>query len=80
MYFYYLFVISRNGAKGLPGFQDIQGFFLGDDDKFVRGPRVASAVLCLFSAAVMTVSKTVLYCKSIRLRSRIICHAIVRNA
>ena len=66
MYIYYLFAIRKNGAKGLLNFQDLQGFLTGESNNSVRGPGVASAVLCLFSAAVMTVSKTILYCESMR--------------
>lgn len=63
MYIYYLTVVIRNGAQGIFSFRDLYEFFVGDVDKAIAGPGVAKAVLVLFSAAVMTVSKTVLYCE-----------------
>lgn len=63
MYIYYLTVIRKNGAKGVPSCRDMREFFLGANDKAISGPGVAAAVLVLFSAAVMTLSKTVLYCE-----------------
>ena len=65
MYIYYMYIIVNN--KSIPerlfSSRDLNGFILGETDKAVSGPGVAKAVLVLFSAAVMTVSKTVLYCK-----------------
>jgi hypothetical protein len=62
-YAYYLYAIYNAGAKDIFQFPDAKAFFVGDPSNVVRGPGVAKAVLCLFSAAVMTVSKTVLYCE-----------------
>ncbi|EHY54566.1 hypothetical protein HRR83_004313 [Exophiala dermatitidis] len=61
MYFYYLNAVFRNARSGMFSFRDIRGFFLGEEHRAVRGPGVAKAVVVLFSAAVMTLSKTVLY-------------------
>lgn len=63
MYIYYAIVIYKNSTRSLLSARDMKGFFLGEEDKSVRGPGVAKGVLYLFSAAVMTLSKTVLYCK-----------------
>ncbi|OCT53831.1 hypothetical protein CLCR_10635 [Cladophialophora carrionii] len=61
MYIYYFIAIYRNASGNLLATRSIQSFFLGEDENSVRGPGVAKAVLYLFSAAVMTFSKTVLY-------------------
>ncbi|OAL28403.1 hypothetical protein AYO22_02857 [Fonsecaea multimorphosa] len=61
MYAYYLVIILSNGPEGLLKCRTLQGFFLGERKKSVSGPGVATAVVVLFSAAVMTLSKTVLY-------------------
>jgi hypothetical protein len=63
MYIYYLTVIWKSPAKDLYAFQDVKTLFFGNQDKIVSSPGVAKAVLVLFSALVMTISKTVLYCK-----------------
>lgn len=63
MYIYYLAVIWKSAAKDLYGFRDAKTLFLGNQDKTVSGPGIAKAALVLFSALVMTISKTVLYCK-----------------
>jgi hypothetical protein len=63
MYIYYFVAIYRNASGNLLTTRSMKAFFLGDDDNSVRGPGVAKAVLYLFSAAVMTLSKTVLYCE-----------------
>ncbi|EXJ85575.1 hypothetical protein A1O1_05940 [Capronia coronata CBS 617.96] len=63
MYVYYLAVVfsNRAGAEGVFRSSNLHGFFVGETDKAITGPRVAKAVLVLYSAAVMTLSKTVLY-------------------
>ncbi|KAH0844164.1 hypothetical protein AYO21_02084 [Fonsecaea monophora] len=61
MYIYYLSTVLSNGTGGLLNCRSPQGFFLGERDKFISGPGVATAVVVLFSAAVMTLSKTILY-------------------
>ncbi|OQV03179.1 hypothetical protein CLAIMM_08257 [Cladophialophora immunda] len=61
MYIYYLSTILSIGTDGLLSCRTVHGFFLGERDKSVRGPGVATAVVVLFSAAVMTLSKTILY-------------------
>ncbi|KAJ9609163.1 hypothetical protein H2200_006935 [Cladophialophora chaetospira] len=61
MYIYYFSAIWRNASGQLLKARDVRGFFLGEEENSVRGPGVAKAVLYLFSAAVMTLSKTVLY-------------------
>lgn len=63
MYIYYLAVIWKSSAKDLYAFGDVKTLFLGSQDKTVSGNGIAKAVLVLFSALVMTISKTVLYCK-----------------
>lgn len=63
MYIYYLIVIWQSPAKDLYAFRDVETLFLGNRQKTVSGPGIAKAVLVLFSATVMTISKTVLYCK-----------------
>lgn len=63
MYLYYLKVVLSNASEGLFSFRSLTEFVVGDRDKTVSGPGVARAVIVLFSAAVMTLSKTVLYCK-----------------
>jgi hypothetical protein len=66
MALYYLYVLYRYGVqskaagKGAPKPSKIG--FLGEQ-RYIEGNRGALAVLVLFSAAVMTVSKTVLYCQ-----------------
>ncbi len=64
MYVYYLIAVWKNASGNLLKAQNIKGFLLGEEQNSVRGPGVAKAVLYLFSASVMTVSKTVLYCES----------------
>ncbi|EXJ92493.1 hypothetical protein A1O3_01045 [Capronia epimyces CBS 606.96] len=61
MYIYYLAVVFRNGAPGVLNFSDLNGLLVGKRDQAIAGPGVAKAVLVLFSATVMTLSKTVLY-------------------
>ncbi|EXJ70166.1 uncharacterized protein A1O5_06234 [Cladophialophora psammophila CBS 110553] len=61
MYVYYLSTVLSNSTEGLLNCRTLWGFFLGETDKSVSGPGVATAVVVLFSAAVMTLSKTVLY-------------------
>lgn len=67
MYLYYMSVIFRNGSGADRFFscQDLNGFFIGESHKSIHGPGVASGVLVLFSAAVLTLGKTLLYCESI---------------
>ena len=67
MYIYYLMAMWQSSVTGLYTFQDIKTLFLGNKQKTVTGPGIAKAVLVLFSATVMTISKTVLYCKFWRL-------------
>jgi hypothetical protein len=69
-YVYYLFVVSRYAvtattAAGRPSHEKGRKGFLWFllDDKAVAGRIGAAALLVAFSAAVMTVSKTILYCK-----------------
>jgi hypothetical protein len=62
-YLYILYVFGRQSAakgRGAPG-PRVAGF-LGEQ-RYVDGEKGALAVLVGFSAAVMTVSKTVLYCR-----------------
>jgi hypothetical protein len=63
MYLYYLIAIYRNVSGNLLHARDVHSFLRGDESTAARGPGVAHAVLYLFSAAVMTLSKTVLYCE-----------------
>lgn len=63
MYIYYLTVVIKSGAEKYFRAQSIDEFFLGSSENTVSGPGVARAVLMLFSTAVMTLSKTVLYCE-----------------
>ena len=63
MYFFYLAAIYVNGSGNFFQTRDVKSFFLGEERNSVSGPGVASGVLYLFSAAIMTLSKTVLYCK-----------------
>lgn len=66
MYVYYLYILYAFGkpakaqGRGAPKTSSIG--FLGEQ-RFVDGQQGAVAVLVAFSAAVMTVSKTVLYCE-----------------
>ncbi|KAJ9496887.1 hypothetical protein H2202_007664 [Exophiala xenobiotica] len=62
MYIYYLAIIIKSGADKYFTARSIDEFFVGSGEKTVSGPGVARAVLVLFSSAVMTLSKTVLYC------------------
>lgn len=64
MYIYYVVVVMRTSAKGLYAFSDVHTLVSGSRDTRVRAPGVAKAVIMLFSATVMTLSKTVLYCES----------------
>jgi hypothetical protein len=65
MYVYYLYILytvgkqSKAQGRGAPKVSNVG--FLGQQ-RFVDGQKGAVAVLVAFSAAVMTVSKTVLYC------------------
>lgn len=63
MYLYYVAAVWRSEAKGLYGFADAGILFFGNHEKVVAGPGLAKAALVLFSALVMTISKTVLYCE-----------------
>ncbi len=65
MYIYYLTVVIKSGAEKYFRAQSIDEFFLGSSENTVSGPGVARAVLMLFSTAVMTLSKTVLYCEQL---------------
>ena len=62
MYLYYIYVLATQGAE--------TGWWKFWDNKFwskgttVQGEGLALATLVCFSGAVMTVSKTLLYCKS----------------
>jgi hypothetical protein len=66
MYFYYLYILYAHGrqskaqGRGAPKVSTIG--FLGEQ-RFVDGQKGAIAVMVGNSAAVMTVSKTVLYCE-----------------
>lgn len=66
MYVYYLYLLFTRGGqskaqgRGAPD-KRVLGF-LGEQ-RFIEGKSAALATLVAFSAAVMTVSKTVLYCK-----------------
>lgn len=68
MYVYYLYVLyvhgtpSKDHGRGAPK-PSTTGFrFLGSQ-RYVTGQKGAVAVVASYSAAVMTVSKTILYCK-----------------
>lgn len=63
MYIYYLVAIFQTSAKNLYTFSDAKTLFFGNAEKTIAAPGVAKAVLVLFSAAIMTISKTVLYCE-----------------
>lgn len=66
MYAYYLYILFTHGkqskaqGRGAPKKSTVG--FLGEQ-RYVEGPYGALAALVGYSAAVMTVSKTVLYCK-----------------
>lgn len=66
MYVYYLYILfafgrqSKAQGRGAPKTSKVG--FLGQQ-RYVDGGKGAVAVLVAFSAAVMTVSKTVLYCE-----------------
>lgn len=68
MYIYYLYILfaygkqSKAQGRGAPKASSIG--FLGQQ-RYVDGKMAGVAVLVAYSAAVMTVSKTVLYCKSL---------------
>jgi hypothetical protein len=63
MYVYYLYIVYALGQKATAGrgAKAAGGGFLAQ--RFVEGQTGALAALVVFSAAVMTLSKTVLYCK-----------------
>ncbi|KIX06191.1 uncharacterized protein Z518_04165 [Rhinocladiella mackenziei CBS 650.93] len=61
MYIYYWTIIVSNADEGFFSFVDMNEFLTGSSDRAVSGPGVGTAVVVLFSAAVMTLSKTVLY-------------------
>lgn len=63
MYVYYLYIVYALGRKATAGrgAKAAGGGFLAQ--RFVQGQTGALAALVVFSAAVMTLSKTVLYCK-----------------
>ncbi|KAK6382192.1 hypothetical protein LTS17_004079 [Exophiala oligosperma] len=61
MYIYYLITILGNGAQNFFAAETMGEFFVGSKSNTVSGPGVAKAVLLLFAATVMTLSKTVLY-------------------
>ncbi|KIV89345.1 hypothetical protein PV10_08920 [Exophiala mesophila] len=61
MYIYYLVVIFQTSAKGLYTFSDFHTLVHGSRHTRLRAPGVAKAVIILFSATIMTLSKTVLY-------------------
>jgi hypothetical protein len=67
MYLYYLYVLYAYGkpraSKGRGAPPPSTAGFLGEQ-RYVDGSIGAQAVLVAFSAAVMTLSKTILYCKS----------------
>jgi len=63
LYIYYLATIIRNGAQDFFKARTFGEFLVGSKSNTVSGPGVAKAVLVLFAAAVMTLSKSVLYCE-----------------
>ena len=65
LYLYYMAVVAWPGTSEVFSFRDLNSFLVGEKDRAVSGPSTAAAVLLLFSAAVMTLSKTVLYCRSL---------------
>jgi hypothetical protein len=70
MYAYYLYALLRRG-EGSGWYQVWDAKYYGRKI-VVQGDDMAFAVVTVFSAAVMTVSKTVLYCKSTPSRPRLI--------
>jgi len=62
LYIYYLYVLATQGGNAVLRIWDVNGFWRADVIT-VQGPAVTTAVLACFASAVMTVSKTVLYCK-----------------
>ncbi|KAK4943578.1 hypothetical protein LTR10_016872 [Elasticomyces elasticus] len=61
MYIYYLTVLFNHGGKDFFVFRNLNEFLKGSDESTIAGPDIGKAVLVLFSAAVMTLSKTILY-------------------
>ena len=72
MYAYYLYILyafgRQSSAKGRGAPSPAIAGFVGQQ-RYVDGQKGALAVVVAFSAAVMTVSKTVLYCKSFQVFS-----------
>jgi hypothetical protein len=68
-YLYYLWIVYRHGAtvvSGRSGKKLKKGFvWLLAGEKVVAGRTGAIALLVAFTASVMTLSKTLLYCKSL---------------
>lgn len=65
MYLYYLYVLVRSAKKGQQA--EVVSLWKRDfwtEPKLLGGEGMAGAVVVCFAAAVMTVSKTALYCKS----------------
>lgn len=69
MYMYYLYILYVHGrpsaAPGRGAPKPAVVGYLGEQ-RYVNGRKGAIAVLVAYSAAVMTVSKTVLYCRLIQ--------------
>ena len=71
MYGYYLYILATRGREtGWYRFWD-QSFY--QQKIVVKGDQVALAVVIAFASAIMTVSKTVLYCKEAEHHPRIDC-------
>ena len=62
MYGFYLYIVARE-VKGGWNQGIIQKIWRQDEEIEIKGRLVAEAVLICFSGCVMTVSKTILYCK-----------------
>lgn len=88
-YVYYLWVVwSRGRVRSGRGRGKVRsgaklawfvGWSEGGRRKTVEGPGVSRAVLILFAGAVMTVSKTVLYCESRSSYTRLLSPQHVRD-
>lgn len=63
MYLYYLRALFDHSGKKFFVFRNLNEFLEGSNKTAITGPDVAKAVLVLFSGAVMTLSKTILYCE-----------------
>jgi uncharacterized membrane protein (DUF106 family) len=63
LYIFYLWIVFKYGKSRVKGSQSNMAMWWVKDEKTVPGMTGALGLLVAYSAALMTVAKTILYCK-----------------